>query len=318
MVDLTYNFSVKLKAYLAAIDKLRTKILLTPLKPQIERKLVWEANLSKTMWSLSLLDNSLSNRELTKILTKPPLKRLNNQQKDVINQKSVFVYLQNEWHGSNNPVTLETVKKLYDMACRDTLGKPTGITDLSSKRVEFFLEYLQKGREHPAIQAGIAQIQFADALLFDQGNARISRLLAYMFLYKYGYDLRQLLVLDEYFRRDLITFKQASEIATQGKNLTLWLEYFTYGVMVQAKKALTNISEQASSLPLPRLFWKLNNRQKALIESLEKPDQRITNKDVQKMFGVSQITASRDLARLTSLDLLLPHGKGRSVFYTKL
>ncbi len=44
----------------------------------------------------------------------------------------------------------------------------------------------------------------------------------------------------------------------------------------------------------------------------------ITNKKVQKLFKVSQITASRDLAKLASVGLLFTHGKGRSVYYTKV
>jgi len=36
------------------------------------------------------------------------------------------------------------------------------------------------------------------------------------------------------------------------------------------------------------------------------------------MFKVSQITASRDLSKLGALGLLFIHGKGRSVYYTKI
>jgi len=61
----------------------------------------------------------------------------------------------------------------------------------------------------------------------------------------------------------------------------------------------------------------LNDRQNKILERLENPNLKITNKDVQKMFGVSQITASRDLSKMANLGILLPHGKGRSVFYTK-
>jgi len=69
---------------------------------------------------------------------------------------------------------------------------------------------------------------------------------------------------------------------------------------------------------LPSSFWKLNGRQQSILSVLENPGEKITNKDVQKKFGVSQITASRDLSHLTTLGLLLAHGKGRSVYYTKV
>lgn len=81
------------------------------------------------------------------------------------------------------------------------------------------------------------------------------------------------------------------------------------------EKVLKSISTQdnvkANSL------WKLNDRQKKILDIMENPELKITNKIVQKQFGISQITASRDLAKMVNLGVLLPHGKGRSVFYTK-
>ncbi|OGK57462.1 hypothetical protein A3H83_03340 [Candidatus Roizmanbacteria bacterium RIFCSPLOWO2_02_FULL_39_8] len=61
----------------------------------------------------------------------------------------------------------------------------------------------------------------------------------------------------------------------------------------------------------------LNSRQREIIQMLEDPKSRITNKQVQKKFSVSQITASRDLAKLTIVGVLFSHGKGRSTWYSK-
>ena len=69
---------------------------------------------------------------------------------------------------------------------------------------------------------------------------------------------------------------------------------------------------------LPATFWEITTRQKEIMMYLENPTASVTNKTVQKLFNISQITASRDLARLANLGLLLAHGKGRSVYYTKV
>ena len=69
---------------------------------------------------------------------------------------------------------------------------------------------------------------------------------------------------------------------------------------------------------LPNSFWQLNDRQKSILGFLENPDATITNKRVRSLFKISQITASRDLTKLANLGLLFAHGKGRSVFYTKV
>ena len=100
--------------------------------------------------------------------------------------------------------------------------------------------------------------------------------------------------------------------------MTVWLEYFTFCAMSALEKALEVAKNLRFQEELPASFWKLNTRQKQILEALEKPDEKVTNKEVQKVFKVSQITASRDLTHMANLGLLLAHGKGRSVFYTRV
>lgn len=65
-------------------------------------------------------------------------------------------------------------------------------------------------------------------------------------------------------------------------------------------------------------FFELNDRQKSILNMLDQPTASITNRLTQKAYKVSQITASRDLAKLTTLGFLFSHGKGRSVYYTRV
>ena len=62
----------------------------------------------------------------------------------------------------------------------------------------------------------------------------------------------------------------------------------------------------------------LNERQKVIMTLLDDPQAIITNRTIQKIFHVSAITSSRDLAKLTMLGLLIQQGKGRSVRYTRI
>jgi len=318
MVDLTYNVSDKLKSYLDISEDIRKRILLAPISPKVELRLKWEANLERIKWSLSLLDDTLSKSDIFQLLSKAPKRKLTSQEKNIIDQRKAFSYIREDWLVSNKTVTMATIKKLYDISCRPTLGKMAGLTQYSEKNMQAVLDYLQNGQENPIIQAGIAQIQLIKTRLFDNGNGRISRLLSYLLLYKNGYDAREMVILDEFYRKDLMSFKKAIETALAQKNLTYWLEYFSYGMMVQLKKALDIINNEKFQQDLPAAFWKINDRHRDIVRYLEQPGLRITNKNVQKMFGVSQITASRDLAKLSNLGLLFPHGKGRSVYYTRV
>jgi Fic family protein len=177
---------------------------------------------------------------------------------------------------------------------------------------------LQAGSENPVIQAGVAQIQLVTLAPFTDGNGRTARLLALLFLYKAGFDFRGLLVLEEYFRRDLAAFQEATESVSKNQNLTFWLEYFAKGVETQLEKALEDIASSRFKTHLPASFWNLNDRQKEILSILEQPGSTITNKKVQQLFKISQITASRDLSRLASLGLIFVNGKGRSTYYTKI
>ncbi len=320
-MDLTYNISENLKSYLDKIEKLRAEIVLTPISPKNELRLKWDHQLERVLWSLSLSDSPLSKANVVSLLSGTGLtnkRKLTNFEKDVINQRKAFNYIKENWLVAETPVTMRVIKKLYEVSCKETLGKMSGLTEYSEKRIDTVLNYLQKGKDNPIIQAGVAQIELINITPFDNGNGRVARFLSYLFLYKNGYDVREMISFEEYFRRDIVTFKRMMNLSKIQGNLTLWLEYFAFCVMHSLEKSLETIKSKKFQENIPATFWRINNRQRQILEALDQPGIRITNKDVQKTHGISQITASRDLARLTSLGLLLAHGKGRSVHYTRV
>ena len=317
MATLAYNLSPKLEEYLEKIESLRKQILLTSIPPKTELRLKWEAVLNRVFWSLSLTDNTLTKQEMTNLLSQLGIKRLGPAQKQVINYKKALDYINENWLVSSLQINFPSVKKLFEICFKGIPTQNLGAISSVKKEIDYFLEYLQTGKENPILQAGIAQIVMIELSPSTDGNGSLARLIPYLFLYKHGYDMRGLLVIDEYLRRDVVALKAAITSVRNNKNLTLWLEYFSYGVAVQLTKALEDIQKSRFSSELPSSYWKLNERQREVLSLLEQPGVRVTNKVVQKMFGVSQITASRDLAKLASLGLVFPHGKGRSVYYTK-
>jgi len=317
MAILSYNLSPNIKNNLEKIETLRRQILLLPIPPKTELRLRWEASLQRIYWSLVLAGNPLSKAEMIRLLSKQSKKKLSPEQKEVVNYQKAQNFIKENWLVSSKPITLTTVKKLYDLACKPTLGPSSGLS-ANQKKLDLFLDYLQTGKESPIIQAGIAQISIINIDAFAEGNGPVARLIPYLFLYKHGYDFRGLLVLDEYLRRDLYALKTAIEGVNKSQNLTLWLEYFTNGILVQLRNAYKIASSGKFQTDLPAAFWKLNDRQIGILNLLEQPGAKVTNRKVQKMFKVSQITASRDLAKLVRLRILFSHGKGRSAHYTKV
>lgn len=325
-MNLSYNISENVKSYLDKIDKLRIQILTFPISPKDELRLKWDSILERTIWSLSILDIPISKTDAITLLSKRipirmfPVKGTSLQavQKDILNQRRAFTYIREDWLASKSSVTMAVVKKLYEISCKETLGPISGLTEYSEKRMGTWLTYLEKGQDHPAIQAGIAQVETINTTPFDNGNGRVGRLLSYLYLYKAGYDIRDMFILEEFYKRDIVTYKKMLDLAKIQGNLTLWLEYFTFGMGLAMEKTLDVIKNMKFAENLPASFWKLNSRQRQILESMEQPGVKITNKEVVKKFRVSQVTSSRNLVKLASLGLLLTHGKGRSVYYTRV
>ncbi|MDO8503831.1 MAG: Fic family protein [bacterium] len=316
MEILSFNLSAALRNSLQKIDSLRRQILLSPIPPRVELRLRWEATLNRIYWSLALAGDPLPKAELIKILTIQK-KRLTQAEQEVINYKKALDYISQEWLVAPRRVTVQTVIDLYNISSRQTVGKHARASYADENSIKHLLEYLQTGSDHPIIQAGIAQACLINIRPFSDGNGRVARLLSLLFLYKYGYDVRGFLVLSDYWRKDIKGLTYATKQSLETKNFTVWLEYFAHGILVETEKIAQNLESPVFQTDLPATFWKLNDRQKEILAILEQPETTITNKKAQKLFKVSQITASRDLAKLASLGLLFAHGKGRATYYTR-
>ena len=314
MNNLSYHLSETINTNLSEIEDLRKKILTTPISPRQELFLRWEANINKAYWGLTLADNPLSKTQMSKILSNPLPKKLKDSEKEVISYMQTLSHIREHWTGSNKLIPTKDVLNIYDLSCKSVFGSTTAYYKSKEELVAKILTFIESGKEHPVIQAGLLQIEIIKLSPFENGTGRVARLLSHLILSKYGYDLRGLLVMEDYYREDLMSLKEATKSIETRKNATIWLEYFTTGIKKGMIKTLDSLSKQNTVFDKK---VKLSNRQKIIFEKLENPNIKITNKEVCKLFSISQITASRDLSKMVNLGILLPHGKGRSTYYTK-
>lgn len=318
MVNLAFHLSDTLAQNIKTSSALRERILLNPISPKKEIKTRWEASLEKVYWGLTLADNPLSKKQMAKIISDPPLKKMNDHQKEVVSYKNAIDYIRNNWNGSKNILDTKDVLNLYDISCKSVFGSTAAYFKSKEQEVLQILKYVESGNDHPIIKAGLIQIEIIKLSPFENATGRVARLLSHLILAKYGYDVRGFLCLENYYRSDLVAFKTATNSIEKYKSATVWLEYFSQGVVQSLEKVLNDIQNDRQINTVSSSYWKLNDRLQKIINYLENPNLKITNKDVQKRFGVSQITASRDLTKLATMGILLAHGKGRSVFYTKI
>ncbi len=312
MINISYTQSSQLEDSLKRINALHQNILLSVMSPKNELRLRWQATIERVFWSLSLSDNPLARTEVSKVLRQAyQNKTVTDLQKEVLVYKKAIDHINQTWLGSQKPTTIKDVTTLNQILS-------SGKLNIKSDSLKNSLAYFENSNEHPVIQAGLIHYQIYALSPSNSRNTRFSSLISYLFLYKEGFDCRGLIVLDEYFRRNFTDYQLLLKQAEESGAQTVWLEFFSKAVMTSLEKALENITENKVRPEVLNINFDLNERQKDILSHLENPDATITNRQIQKLYKISQITASRDLAKLASLLLIFSHGKGRSVYYTRI
>ena len=312
MLNISYNISPRLKEHLTKIENLRKQILLTPIPPAKELRLRWEATFNRVYACLKLAGNPLKKQEVLKLLTEITHRKVNLDQREMVKFKAALDYISQNWLGAGMAVNAQALVELHRIIANGRLRVPQA-------GLQHLLDYLQTKSENPIIQAAIVGIEMEKMQLFEESNRLISNLSSLVFLYKHGYDFRGFLAYEMQWYENGDEFRDNHERALNSLNLTLWLEYFAQCILKQAEAVIQSLEKPKTQISdLRKSFWELNERQKSILSFLDSPQATITNRQIQKRFKTSQITASRDLAKLTSLGYLFSHGKGRSVYYTKI
>jgi hypothetical protein len=310
MINFSYTISPFLKKELDSLDGVRTTILLSLLSPRDETRLRWEVTLQRIIAALKITGQPVSEQQINVLLSPLGKKTLTAQDKAIIAYKDALDHIRHDWTMNTDLVETQTLVKLHQFIGTSPLR-------LDHKELKTMITFLQVSPEHPVIQAGIAFIIYYQMLGKNNEAKLHALLLANIFMYKNGYELRGMLNLEEYLLDHSKSLFDLLDASLNSKNISAFLDYFTLAVVTQAEKSAKKLTQKQFETSYPESFFTLSERQKAILSLLDKPGGRITNKSVQERFHVSQITASRELAKLATLGLLLSLGKGRSVYYTK-
>lgn len=317
MLTIAYAISPYLLRYLEKAETMRQQILLYPIQPKRELTVQFATTVDRIYYGLTTTEIPVLRDKIKSILAnqivfsmqKNPTKR-DPIQTTVLGYKQSLDYIKREWILNPDPVTVKDISKLYTLLGNDKLPVP-------DKQLQDILTYLQASSDNAYAQAAIAKLLFRNTLPPGIPSDIFSTLCSYLFLYKGGIDCRGLIVLEKPWSEDNKLFLGHYQTAIGKENITDWIEFYVKALALHLEAVYTQLS-QTTKLPVQEETGKLNERQKTIMTLLEDPKAVITNRTVQKIFHISQITASRDLAKLTSLGLLFAHGKGRSVRYTRI
>lgn len=317
MLPIAYTVSPYITRYLGKIEIARRNILLHPIPPKRELSLLFQTSVQRIHYGLEVSGQTLKQETITTILSNQIVitsqknrDRYGKIQNTVINYKLALDFVKRTWTLEPQAITVNDLQDIYAFLSDEKI--PTAENDLQN-----ILAYLQSTSDNPFILSALAKLEFRRILPMTEVNDIFSTLIAYLFIYKGGMDCRGFILLEKPWSDDKRIFLGQYQTALNKSNITNWIEYYVKQIAIQLETTYQIITLPPTTTDDDKI-GNLNERQKTIITLLEDPHAIITNRTIQKIFHISQITASRDLTKLTMLGLLYSHGKGRSVRYTKV
>ncbi len=316
MVKFSYTTTSDLHYHLKALDDLRREIVLMPLPGKIELRARWEARIKELAAVFSLTGYPFSKRDIVETITSS--RPATNERAMIMRLHQSYSHIAREWFAAQKPLTLSIVETLTSLAFPKDTALYRRRLAFQEGAIRQLLDYIDNDKEHSLIRGAISYIEILRIAPFAQDSTILASLLFQLILANSGADARGLLTPEVAWAADRSTYQAITEEASKTGSITGWLTWVaqtSVSTLEQARQGLTNPTLLRD---VKAAWFELNDRQKEVLTILEEPHRRLTNKEVQKRFKVSQITASRDLTKLAHLGLLYPRGKGRSVSYTRI
>ena len=168
---------------------------------------------------------------------------------------------------------------------------------------------------NPILVAGIAQFQFVHIHPFLDGNGRTGRLLSTLCLYRKGYDFKKLFTISEFYDRNRTDYYKAIQSVRENNlNMTMWLEYFTYGLSTQMQE-VRGAGEKVIKLDLLKNKYNLNARQRKSINHLLEHG-TITIKEYERLCPeVNRRTLQRELKQMIEFGIIQGEGATNQLIY---
>lgn len=188
--------------------------------------------------------------------------------------------------------------------------------------VSELMDWLQAYDGPTAVGSALAHVRLAAIHPFEDGNGRTARILASLVMYRAGFQAPQFTSLEEWWGRHVASYYTA--FACLGAS---WDDSADVTDFVDA-----HVGAQASQVEALSLRQSVDHAVWTLLEDIARHDLRldprvthalydafharnITNRYYRGLAEVSTVTASHDLAKLSTAGMLEPRGAGRSSHY---
>lgn len=348
MFEPNYAITPIILSRIAEVAEIKAAVERSRVLPLNEAQLRRQAILRMAHTSTSIEGNKLAEFEVGKVLEG---KTVRAPQKDVLEVENYYKALQllEELSKKKSGLTVDEILKMHQtiidgLVEKEKVGKfrPGEIyvlDDLGNGKemlrfqgpppkevpglINDLLTWLEKSRAdglHPIILAGIFHLEFVSIHPFTDGNGRSARILTQLLLYRMGWDFRKIIVLEDYYNRDRQAYYNAEHMEedkkyVQGREFTNWLEYFTTGFLVEARKALEQVQTIGFGKKSKKSEQIFLDRDELKVMDFLTTTGRITSDDVVDIIGLTKRSAQLKLKRLVDKKLLKTEGKGPSTSY---
>jgi len=204
---------------------------------------------------------------------------------------------------------------------RDTkISKKPNPEELLALIVQFFdwLQSLDGKETHPIIAAAITKGFFEKIVPFKSSNKIISSLISLLFLNSAGYDLKNIVFLENYFEKTRREYESALlNVSLESADFTSWIEYFTEGMSIELSNVKEKIKLLARDTKIAKATGrvKFTSRQERIVEYLQDYGV-LQNKDFEKVFpDISEDSILRDLKVLIGKGIIQKSGSTKSSMY---
>lgn len=318
MKNFSYSLTSNIQTNLQTIELLKRDILSTSLSPKTEIRLRFDALVSRIHGIMALTGSEKTKKDIIRQLTTSLSHQPESSPIFVI--KKTLSFLTFEWTMNPRSVSFSTLETLTQHLGETTRVGAILVTELSHHKESLsqLLKFLDTSKDHPVVTACIAFLEVIALLPLGTKTTELALLLLFLYLAKYGYDLRGLVSILPGWTDNMQTFNGAVAEAKSSGNFSAFIDFAVQSYVQELEGLRGNLTGDQIRFAVPASYATLTDRQKEILSLLDDPAASITNRAVQKRFHVSQITSSRELSKLANLGLLYPHGKGRSVSYTKV
>ena len=279
-----YTITAKLMNAISAIEVSRQAVNELPINAQVLASLRESARISSTHHSTAIEGNTLSVAEVKEVVQEGNhFPHREKDEKEVLNYYSALDYVETlvKNRKSLNEIDIQTLHGIsFRGAQKPTVyrdaqnvirnGKlvvyiPPKAADVPSLMKDLLQWILSSIEERVPIQivAGLAHYQFATIHPYYDGNGRTARLLVTLILQKYGYGLKGIYSLEEYYALNLEAYYGALSVGSdedyydgnrEGADLTEFLDYFIGGMAKAFVKVKTKAQESQNQGSLDQSF----------------------------------------------------------------